>query len=45
LIYQQRRLAVPSNEEYSIGQVRMLLAEAADVVGRPITLEEWQDLG
>jgi hypothetical protein len=45
LIYGQRRLAVPSNDEYSAAQIQMLLAEVATVLGRQVTLEEWQGLG
>lgn len=35
------RLAVPSNEEYSVPQLRMMLREVQEVLGREIALEEW----
>jgi hypothetical protein len=38
------RLAVPSNAEYSVPQVRMLLREIEIIVGRPIDLSEWSGL-
>lgn len=44
LIFSQHRLAVPSNEEYSVPQLRMMLREAAVILGREIALEEWDAL-
>jgi predicted RNA binding protein YcfA (HicA-like mRNA interferase family) len=38
------RLSIPSNAEYSVGQVRMMLREVEAILGRPITLEEWDGL-
>ena len=32
---------VPSNREYSMPQVRMLLSEAEEGIDRKITIEEW----
>ncbi len=40
----QHRLTLPSNEEYSVPQLRMLLREVAAMIGREITLEEWSRL-
>jgi hypothetical protein len=44
MVYSQRRLAVPSNAEYSVPQLRMLLREVAEIIGREITADEWNDL-
>ncbi len=44
LVFQARRLAIPSNEEYSVPQLRMMLREVATVVGRSIPLDEWDSL-
>ena len=44
LIFAQKRLAIPSNPEYSVPQLRMLIREAEGVLGRSITLEEWSGL-
>ena len=44
LVYQNHRLTVPSNAEYSVPQLKMMLREAADILGRGITADEWNDL-
>jgi hypothetical protein len=44
MVYSQRRLAVPSNAEYSVPQLRMLLREVTEIIGREITADEWNDL-
>jgi hypothetical protein len=44
LIFQEHRLTIPSNEEYSVPQVKMMLREAAAILGREIGLEEWNRL-
>lgn len=41
LVFRQQRLAIPSNAEYSVPQLRMMLREAEDLLGREIRLEEW----
>jgi hypothetical protein len=35
---------IPSNKEYSMPQVKMLLNEIEHEIGRKITLEEWDSL-
>jgi hypothetical protein len=44
LILGQNRLTVPSNSEYSVPQLRMVLREVAEIVGRDIPAEEWNNL-
>ena len=44
MIYQQHRLAIPSNAEYSVPQLRMMIREVKDIIGREITAEEWSRL-
>lgn len=44
MLYDQRRLAVPSNTEFSIPQLRMLIREVAEIIGREITADEWNEL-
>ncbi len=44
VVYRQHRLAIPSNPEYSVAQLRMMLAEAREILGREITIEEWDQL-
>ncbi len=41
MIYKQHRLAIPSNAEYSVPQLRMMLQEIEAIVGRKITIDEW----
>ena len=44
LVYQEHRLAIPSNEECSVPQLRMMLREASGILRREIALEEWERL-
>ena len=44
LVHGQRRLTVPSNSEYSVPQLRMMLREAEDLLGREIAWAEWEGL-
>lgn len=41
MIYLEHRLAIPSNSEYSVSQLRMMLREVEGIVGRSISAEEW----
>ena len=36
------RLTVPSNAEYSVPQLRLLLREVEAIIGRNVTQEEWE---
>lgn len=40
MIWHGHRLAIPSNEEYSIPQLRVLLKEVEGILGREIGAEE-----
>jgi hypothetical protein len=44
MIYQSHRLAIPSNTEYSVNEVRMIIAEVETIVGRSLTADEWSRL-
>jgi hypothetical protein len=44
MILGQNRLAIPSNSEYSVPQVRMLLDEVQGIMGRGVALQEWNSL-
>ena len=44
MVYQQNRLTIPSNQEYSVPQLRMMIREVEEILGRSITVEEWNDL-
>jgi len=44
MIYEGHRLAIPSNTEYSIDQVGMMVAEVKAILGRAVTAAEWSRL-
>ena len=44
LIQDEYRLTIPSDKEYSVPQLRMMLRETAIILGREITLAEWDQL-
>lgn len=44
MVYQQHRLTIPSNQEFSVPQLRMMIREIEEILVRPITAEEWNDL-
>lgn len=44
MIYESHRLAIPSNSEYSVPQLRMMLREVELIIGRRITVNEWTKL-
>ena len=44
MVYEQNRLAIPSNAEYSVPQLRMMIREVEGIIGREITAEDWNRL-
>jgi hypothetical protein len=44
MVIGQNRLTLPSNAEYSVPQLRMMLREVGAMLGREITLDEWSGL-
>jgi hypothetical protein len=42
--YGTHTLAIPKNAEYSMPQLKVLLKEAEQIMGKKISLREWQDL-
>jgi hypothetical protein len=40
----KHRLAIPSNTEYSIPQLRMMIREIEEILDRQITADEWDHL-
>jgi hypothetical protein len=45
MVFEKYRLTVPSNSEYSVPQLRMMLNEVEGILGRAITADEWNKLG
>jgi hypothetical protein len=44
MVYRNHRLAIPSNPEYSVPQLRMIVSEVEIITGRAITPDEWNAL-
>ena len=44
MLHGNHRLAIPSNKEYSVPQLRMMIREVEDIIERRITLDEWRRL-
>ena len=44
MVYKQHRLAIPSNAEYSVPQLRMMIREVENIIGREISDDEWNRL-
>jgi hypothetical protein len=44
MIYEQHRIAIPSNAEYSVPQLRFMIREIEDIIGRAVTADEWHKL-
>ena len=42
--YGTHTLAIPSNTEYSVPQLKMMLQEIETIIGRKIGIEEWLGL-
>ena len=44
MILSNHRLAIPSNEDYSISQVRFMLKEVESIFDKKVPLEKWDSL-
>ena len=44
MTFEQHRLAIPSNDEFSVPQLRFMLAEVAVILGRTVDADEWKSL-
>jgi hypothetical protein len=44
MVFGTDRLSIPSNAEYSVPQLRVLVREVEAIIGRSIPLDEWQSL-
>ena len=44
MVYEQHRLAIPSNAEYSVAQLRMLIQEVETILCREVAMDEWNNL-
>ena len=44
MIYEHHRLTIPSNSEYSIPQLKMMLKQVESIIGITITPDFWESL-
>ena len=44
MVLSQKRLAIPSNSEYSVPQLRMMIREVEAMTRREVTSDEWSNL-
>ncbi len=44
MFFHEHRLAIPSNAEYSVPQLKFMLREIELILGRTITSFEWNNL-
>ena len=44
MLFGNNRLTIPSNNEYSVPQLKLMLREVEEIIERKITVEEWNDL-
>ncbi len=44
LVREGRRLTIPTNSEYSIPQLKMMINEVEAILEREVTNEEWETL-
>lgn len=44
MVWGTERLSIPSNAEYSVPQLHVLIREIEAIIGRSVPLQEWQAL-
>lgn len=44
MIYQSHRLAIPSNDEYSVPQLKMMIQEVEKILNQKIGIDKWNSL-
>jgi hypothetical protein len=45
MVLGDHRLTLPSNDEYSVPQLRMMIRQVEGIIEREITIDEWSQLG
>lgn len=41
MVFNQHRQTIPTNPEFSVPQVRMLLRQVESILGRKVSFDEW----
>ncbi len=44
MTFQNYRQTIPSNDEYSVPQLRMMMREVESIIGREVSASEWNNL-
>jgi hypothetical protein len=44
MIYEQHRLTIPSNAEFSVPQLKFMIREIEGILERPVPAYEWNSL-
>jgi hypothetical protein len=44
MVHGQHRQTIPSNTEYSVPQLKMLLGQLGEILGHEVSAEEWNRL-
>ena len=44
VVFENHRMTIPSNAEYSVPQLRMMIREVENILNRKIKLDEWNQL-
>jgi hypothetical protein len=44
MIFGQHRQTIPTNVEYSVPQIRMLLRQVESIIAHPVSHDEWDSL-
>ena len=44
MIFGQHRQTIPTNSEYSVPQIRLLLRQVESILARRVALQEWNSL-
>jgi hypothetical protein len=45
MLFKNYRLSIPSNAEFSVPQLRMMIREVESILGRTLDSDEWNRLG
>ena len=44
MVWRQHRQTIPTNAEYSVPQLRLLLRQVESILARPLSLDVWNSL-
>ncbi len=44
MVYESHRLSIPSNSEYSVPQLQMMISEIETIINQTIVPNEWNNL-